>query len=57
MGTKPILIACVESEIPLTLVVTPANQSDCTQFNTLYRSLPYTPRSVLGDAAYDTANG
>jgi len=55
-GYKIHIICCVNNELPLALTVTPANQSDCTQFNTLYKGLPYTPRSVLGDAAYDTAD-
>jgi IS5 family transposase len=54
-GYKIHLIACVNSELPLALVVTPANEADCKQFNALYKSLPYIPRSVIGDSAYDTA--
>lgn len=55
-GYKIHLICCAESELPLTLTVTPANESDCTQFIPLYKNLPYTPRTVLGDAAYDTTD-
>lgn len=54
-GYKIHIMACINSELPLALIVTPANESDCTQFIPLYKSLPYIPRTVLGDAAYDTA--
>jgi len=55
-GYKIHLIACVESELPLALVVTPANEHDSRHFVPLYNQLQFKPWYVLGDAAYDTSS-
>lgn len=53
-GYKLHLVACVESELPTTVLVAPANEHDSTHFISLYSQLPAKPWYVLADAAYDS---